>query len=215
MLKARIGGVELPAERALDMLERALLDDRDVIAALDLDWRTIRRALFVADRPKFALIDADAGEETGDESPAAQVDALMGAKTPDEIRAVAADVVRRQVARILRADVDRLDRRRPIVEFGLDSLMAVELVLSIEQQLAVKLPAMAVSEGASIDTLAERIAATLAGTEGAGAAGDGTRAAIDSLALRHVGRLDEATLDAVTNEMEGLVDVSLRHGAGS
>ena len=206
LLKARIGGAELSAERALDMLERALLDGRDVVAALDLDWRTIRRALAVAGKPKFALIEAEAGEESGDHLGAGDVRALIAAKTPDEIRAFVADVVRRQVAQILRADAERLDSRQPIVELGLDSLMAVELILSIEQQLAVKLPAMAINEGASINALAERIAATLLGERAAEPAENDTRATIDSLALRHIGRLDDATLDAATREMANSTD---------
>jgi acyl carrier protein len=66
-------------------------------------------------------------------------------------------------------DPERIDAHRSVNEFGMDSLMAMELAVSVEKRLGVQLPVMLLGEGPSITRLAERLVALLrapAGQEG-------------------------------------------------
>jgi aryl carrier-like protein len=55
-------------------------------------------------------------------------------------------------------DPMKLDERKSLFDVGMDSLMAIELASTLEESLEIKLPMMALSEGPTIQKLAERIA---------------------------------------------------------
>ena len=62
-----------------------------------------------------------------------------------------------EIEQILRLPREKLDVERSIFDLGMDSLMGMELVLAIEERFGVKLPVMALTEGANILRIAERI----------------------------------------------------------
>jgi acyl carrier protein len=53
---------------------------------------------------------------------------------------------------------EKLDENRSLMEVGMDSLMGVELMSSLENSLGISIPIMALSEGPTISRLAERLA---------------------------------------------------------
>ncbi|MHC1745064.1 MAG: aminotransferase class I/II-fold pyridoxal phosphate-dependent enzyme [Syntrophobacteraceae bacterium] len=65
--------------------------------------------------------------------------------------------LRETVARLVRIPADRIDPRKPLKTLGIDSLMTVELQLSIEKIAGASIPLEAVSVGASIADLAAHI----------------------------------------------------------
>lgn len=65
--------------------------------------------------------------------------------------------LRETVARLARIPIDRIDRCKPLKALGIDSLMTVELQLSIERIAGASIPLEAVSVGASIADLAAHI----------------------------------------------------------
>lgn len=69
----------------------------------------------------------DTGEEDGD-----LVSAVAG-KPRAEALTIITQALRREVSHILRMPVEQIDVERPLGELGLDSLMALELALSIER----------------------------------------------------------------------------------
>jgi acyl carrier protein len=77
--------------------------------------------------------------------------AEAGAGSGDRVAAI--------VARVLEAPAGRLDRRRPLTDLGLDSLMAVEVTTAIERELGVAVSLADVLEGLSIGALADVVAA--------------------------------------------------------
>ena len=62
-----------------------------------------------------------------------------------------------EAARVLRLPAAGMDRHRPLAEFGMDSLMAIELRLAIETRLRIDLPLMTLTEGTTFATLALRL----------------------------------------------------------
>ncbi len=77
--------------------------------------------------------------------------------SPEERRHALVERVREQAQRVLRLDSRKFDAEQPLIELGLDSLMAIELKNHIESQLGVRLPVVKILEGASARQLAERL----------------------------------------------------------
>ena len=85
---------------------------------------------------------------------------------------------------------ERVTPERSVLDLGMDSLMGMELGMAVEESFGVKLSIMAIAEGATVTTLAERIVDMLADESGANASGtQDAREEIAALAERHA--LDE------------------------
>ncbi|MEM7505812.1 MAG: SDR family NAD(P)-dependent oxidoreductase [Pseudomonadota bacterium] len=97
-----------------------------------------------------------------------------------------------ETARILRQPESEIDPYRPMTELGFDSLMAVDLKLSAEEELGISLPLMSLGEQLTIADLAIKVLARIRSGD---AAGDD---AVDDLMVRHVGvDLDQVDKDFV------------------
>jgi acyl carrier protein len=90
----------------------------------------------------------------------------------------------RELAAILRAPADEIDRQRPMSELGLDSLMVVELRLAVAHHLGIDLPLASIGDDTSLSTLAVTALAAL--RSGPLAAGPATFALESDLAQKHL-----------------------------
>src|SRR5262249_36478976 len=70
-------------------------------------------------------------------------------------------LLRDKLARVLGTSSDRLDGDRPLLQLGIDSLMAVELRNWLESELRVDLPIVELMRSPSLTGLAELLAARL------------------------------------------------------
>ena len=77
---------------------------------------------------------------------------------PEEALALLKTAVAEEAANILRLPAAGIDPLRPLSEMGMDSLMAVELRLALENRLRVDLPLMSLAEGTSVASIATRLA---------------------------------------------------------
>ncbi|QSQ15456.1 type I polyketide synthase [Myxococcus landrumensis] len=101
------------------------------------------------------LVPAGAGTAQG-----ARDEALLEAlrkATPEEGRARIEQLVREQMARVLRLDSARIDREAPLQSFGLDSLMGLELRNRLEAALGVPLPASLMWKHPTLAALGEHL----------------------------------------------------------
>ncbi|VTZ27546.1 hypothetical protein MPC1_5880004 [Methylocella tundrae] len=62
-----------------------------------------------------------------------------------------------EIAHILRLPVENLNRSKPLSEIGLDSLMAVELGVSLEERLSLEAPLSTSASGFNVGELADHI----------------------------------------------------------
>ncbi len=155
-LEERLGAGALDAREALGHLERLLAGDRACVAVADMDWKVLRAALPALRAPKFGEIAA--GSVGGDSAEnAIDLQALIADMSPDEVKALLVDLIAEQVGHVLRISPDKLDPRQSVFDLGMDSLMMLELRMRIEESFGTELPAIATTEGASINLLAERI----------------------------------------------------------
>lgn len=157
----RTGVVTMTASQALDHLEYLLLADVGAAAVAELDWRKLRSGLPILSTPRFEDIGQAGGGEAGVE--AEDIQALIDGLSPTEIRDLLVEMLSEELGHILRLPPDRIDPRQSIFDMGMDSLMALELKLAIEEKFGVDLPPMVLSEGGTVLYLAERIRDHLTG----------------------------------------------------
>jgi acyl carrier protein len=104
----------------------------------------------------FSEIRAKAGAPS-DESLTERLASL----DPDSALALLRTIVAEEAATILRLPTGGIDPLRPLSEMGMDSLMAVELRLTLESRLRVDLPLVSLAEGTSVASIAARLAGAL------------------------------------------------------
>jgi acyl transferase domain-containing protein/NADPH:quinone reductase-like Zn-dependent oxidoreductase/acyl carrier protein len=190
-LGSRMGGRALSAEEALETLESLIV--RGVVnhAWLDLEWGKLSKFLPSAAAPRFACFRHEAQDQSAQAGEARSIREQFEGLNHDQAVVLLKDHLAHSIASILRMDPAKLDPRKSLFDAGMDSLMAVELAAALEESLEVKLPMMALSEGPTIQKLAERIAVMI-GSE----TKDGT---------------EESPVDAVQDSLRTL---AAQHGAG-
>jgi acyl carrier protein len=207
-LTQRLGRPPLPAAQALDELERLLVRDESCTVA-DFDWKTLARLLPSAASHRFLLLNRQHGHAVGSED-TSDIRALIAGKTPEEVNAIVQALVMQEVAQILGIGADRIDPTRPLHDLGLDSLMAVELALGLEQRLGIQLPVMMLNESPTVEKVSRRIVERLLGD----AAGEGSPIAIDDvvagLAQQHGETATEEVVQQIAEDVKGLKQFGAR-----
>jgi phthiocerol/phenolphthiocerol synthesis type-I polyketide synthase C len=157
-LVGRLGGRALSAEEALRSLDTLLASPSSQLGFLELDWNVLRRFLPAAHAPKFSELahHQDGTGTTGQETTQDLRRRLMELPEGELLPAVT-DVVRGEIAQILRIAPERIEPGTSLFDMGMDSLMAVELATSIEGRLGIQLSALALSDTPTIERIAARI----------------------------------------------------------
>jgi acyl transferase domain-containing protein/NADPH:quinone reductase-like Zn-dependent oxidoreductase/acyl carrier protein len=108
----------------------------------------------------------------------------IAGRSESEARAITARLVAAEVARILRLPAEDVDTARPLDEMGMDSLMSLELRMSIEKRFGVELPVVAIGAGVAVNDLAMRL---IAGLSSATASPDGATETGQQMLAMHGG----------------------------
>ena len=153
LLAKQLGGQHMSGSAALDALPALLAAGRPVLGMAAVNWGALRKRLPVLQSPIFNEIGGPAGEEH------VEVDlrTLLAFCSPEEAQERATAMLIEEVARIMKLAPERIEPARPLTEFGMDSLMAVELRLAVEQRFGISVPLLALSEGATLSAMAARI----------------------------------------------------------
>ncbi len=160
-LQSRLGGEALNSDQALKLLEKIMLSDKAGAAVIDLDWGVIQRVMPAASSAKYEELKRHVKASDGDHYE--DIQTLIAHMGRAEIQELVTDLLLDEVEQILRLPRDKMDVEQSIFDLGMDSLMGMELVLAIEERFGVKLPVMALTEGANIQRIAEKITDQLAG----------------------------------------------------
>jgi phthiocerol/phenolphthiocerol synthesis type-I polyketide synthase C len=157
-LTRRLGAKPIPAAQALAGLPALLASGLPTIACADTNWGEARRFLPILATPLFADSRASASPDAADESLAER----LGSLDAETAFALLKTIVAEEAATILRLSAESIDPLRPLSELGMDSLMAVELRLALENRLRFELPLVALTEGTSVVSIATRLAGAVA-----------------------------------------------------
>jgi acyl carrier protein len=179
----------MKARTALDALAEALAfdggpgGDANVFIA-DVNWSAARSHLPLLNAPAYGGLTAgDAAADTASENGAVDLRELVSRLGADQARRAVVDILVEEVARVLRLPRDEVSRTKPLAEIGLDSLMAVELTLSLERRFTMDTPLSASAGASNVVDLAATILST-------GRQGEESFEIAAGLAKRHLEKAD-------------------------
>lgn len=151
-LATTLGTPPLSAAEVVDAMEKAVREGILSSHFFAIDWQRVS-SLPVATSRRFAEIWKEVGVDRTQN--VAVRDLLLG-KSKDEAVAILSDLVAGEIAKLMGMSVSELHVHRPVSDIGMDSLMVVELAVALEERIGLKIPAVSLSGGASIATMAER-----------------------------------------------------------
>ncbi|NYT36434.1 SDR family NAD(P)-dependent oxidoreductase [Allopusillimonas soli] len=161
-LQNRMGGSALPSSLALKALEAILLADASGLAVMEMDWKPIQRFMPAAGSPKFSDVArraADTQDDDGGEHFAHLMETLDDETLDEHVQ----DLIKGELANILRLPAARIDAHKSVYDMGLDSLLGVELMLALESRFGVRLPVMTLGETPTVAGLSGKLIAMLRG----------------------------------------------------
>ena len=209
-LEARIGGRSITSDEAMAALARVLAAGEAGEALFRVDWGAVARVIPAARSARYAeMRSRDAGEAQGSESGSLR-DEIM-ALPPDEARARVAEALRAEIGRILNLATAKIELDRQVLEMGLDSLMGMELRMTVEERFQVKLSVMMLAQGATVNSLAQRIVELMHADGEGGAAAAELVQRVAALAQAHAVEVSEQDLQAVA---QGASAPGIRAAAG-
>ncbi|WP_369173420.1 SDR family NAD(P)-dependent oxidoreductase [Streptomyces sp. R28] len=140
-----LGTSPLGSREALDALESLAASGTAVAGIGRYDWARMRAFLPALTTPRFAaLLPADG--ELGGHTRQDLVAALAGL-TAEEALTTVGGTLTEYLAQILQTNAARLDPKLPLQDYGVDSLMAAELLTTLRQRLDVEIPPLELLQG--------------------------------------------------------------------
>ena len=108
---------------------------------------------------------------------------------------------------MLSIGADRLDPARSLHDFGLDSLMAVELAMGLEQRFGIQLPVMMLSEAPTAEKVAQHIVERLcSGADQVDATADAVGDLVQRISQQHGESLEVEDIQQITAGVKRLQD---------
>jgi len=162
LLSKRIGKTALKAQSALLQVESYIRSDPGTVDAAvamvsELDWAAARH-LPVVRNALFEVILRTADQHTaGGDGNAMDLVAMIEGKSPQEAEDILYDLVAGEIAAILRVSKDTISRSKILKEIGLDSLMAVELGISFQQNTGFDMPLSGVADNTTVGDVARKL----------------------------------------------------------
>ncbi|PAT36632.1 type I polyketide synthase [Vandammella animalimorsus] len=209
-LAQRLGRAPMSAEQALTQLGRALRhgNGQPGFTPADFDWNALAPLLPGAQGSRFAALNRlrrDAGSAAQEQD----IRSLIASKTPEQVLRIVQELVAQQVAKTLGIAAERIAPERSLHDLGMDSLMAVELALGLEQRLGVQLPVMMLNDAPSVHSVSARIVTRLG--HGAGDdAHDVGIAQVAHIAAQHGEGLSAEDIEALSADARQLAQQGAR-----
>ncbi|HTO31721.1 MAG TPA: type I polyketide synthase [Pararhizobium sp.] len=162
LLSKRIGKTALKAQSALNQVESYIRSDPGTVDAAvamisELDWSAARN-LPVVRNALFEVILRTADQHSpGSDGKTMDLVAMIEGKSSQEAEDILYDLVAGEIAAILRVSKDTISRNKILKEIGLDSLMAVELGISFQQNTGFDMPLSGVADNTTVGDVARKL----------------------------------------------------------
>jgi acyl carrier protein len=160
-----------------------------------MGWAGMLAALPLLKGPTYAKL-AQLGRASGDGGEFEDLRGTLMALPADKAENRLVGFLTTEIARILRVPENALSASRSVSDFGMDSLMGVELGLAAQRVLGDDVPMMAISDDLSIRDIARKIVSHLHGGDAAQMTSLAANMAAQHLGENGVARLTEADPDA-------------------
>ncbi|MEU8196404.1 SDR family NAD(P)-dependent oxidoreductase [Microbispora amethystogenes] len=139
---AKAGIPPMPPARALDAVEAMLGEHADVAMVGRCDWGRLRQVLPGLRRPWLSLVLPPGAEEQGPDLPS-----LLAEMSHEQGYAYVTEQITRLLSTVMLVPADQIAGDRRLDEYGLDSLMATELLTSIRGRFGIDIPPMELMRG--------------------------------------------------------------------
>ncbi|WP_046300757.1 type I polyketide synthase [Mycobacterium sp. UM_Kg27] len=155
-------GIELITPRVgARILDRLLSQRIPSVVAITADWGRARRVSFGGRPPQmFADLGAEESGAGGGDVAESILTVLAATPEADRIGLIAA-TVRRLVADVFDCDVTDFETNDMLDDIGLDSMMAMDFRVRINEMFSIDLPLLEILRGVSVNSLADRVLAEL------------------------------------------------------
>lgn len=165
-LSQRLGRSALSANEALDGLEALLrCDPHDVRhAAMQfarVDWSMARKELRTVNTPLFKKLQLDDAAGDGGSIAAAELLNQLRELPDEEVQVRLGDLMAESITRTLRLPAGEIDRNRALSEFGMDSLMMLELRMAVEEKMGIEIPLMSLTSSLTVTDISKRLTTML------------------------------------------------------
>lgn len=152
---ARQGYQVFSPEQALDVLDVALRQQRTTVMAARVDWtRWATASPTGAMSRRFGGFAAVLPHPSGGSQRSSATAAAVDLSDPEMRHERLEAYLRQKIARVLGASPASIEGDKPLTEFGLDSLIAVELMTAIRVDLGVEVPVVKLLDGITMNGLA-------------------------------------------------------------
>lgn len=203
-LTQRLGAAPLTSAAALKTLDRLLIDKGGTRAVADFEWATLARTLPSARAARFSLLNRHA-QGVGSAEDSRDFRVLIAEKSVDEVSELVRKLVTQEVAQILCISPERIEPNRSLHDLGMDSLMAVELALGMEQRFGIPLPVMMLSEGITVVRVTAVIVDKVIGKEAQEPPSvHAVSTLVEGLARQHGEQITEEDLERTTRDARSL-----------
>lgn len=152
LLENTLGTPALASDDVLNAMETVISAREPSSHFFAIDWSRVQK-LPVVREARFEGIWKRMGHSAVQSVSMAE---LLSGKSTEEAVATLADLIAQEVAKLMGISVKELNVHQPISDIGMDSLMVVELAVALEERIGLKIPAVSLSGGATIQTMAER-----------------------------------------------------------
>jgi acyl transferase domain-containing protein/ubiquinone/menaquinone biosynthesis C-methylase UbiE/acyl carrier protein len=194
-----VGVKSLPAPQLLRILGALLRYEAVQVGVGHIDWPQLAKVHLFHVSPRLAhLTEATSGDD-GEAESAALVDILL-ALPSEERQQLLSTHIRDQLARLLGMSPAKLHIDEPLLNLGVDSLMAVEIGNQVQAMVGVDVPAMKFMEGLSISGLSAYVLEQLSEQPAAAAAAP-VSAEPSQQILEQVERMSDEEVDVLLQEM--------------
>ena len=207
-LAARAGVRAMKAQDALRHLGQILAsasqtaEDDAVVAIAPIDWVKARKNLTLLSSPSYRMLTSREAAMT-DGTGQIDVATLVASTTTDVARLQIGGMIVDEIARILRLPREDVARTTSLADIGLDSLMAVELALSLSSRFKLDTPIATTASTFTVNELADHIIKVAAGRI------SGADAIAETMINNHL------SANAETADVRPSAERSLRAAAGS
>lgn len=182
-LEQRLGSAPLPVARALEQLDQAFVGDAASKGLANFDWNVLSRILPSSSGVRFQVLNRSL-KDRDNSSESLDIRDLIAGKSLEETTAIVRDLVVHEVSQILCIGADRIEPGRSLHDLGMDSLMAVELALGLEQRFGIQLPVMMLNDSPTADKVSKIIIEKLTGNT-SDAESDRSTAVVEAIARQH------------------------------
>ncbi len=211
-LAKRLGRPPLLAAQAMDQLPMAMLSSNAVLTVANFDWHALVGSLPSSQSPRFEVLNRDYNESS-QRAGAEDLRALIAGKSAEEVSAVIRQMIIEEIAQVLCIKPERIEPGKSLHELGMDSLMAVELALGLEQRFAIQLPVMMLNDAPTADKVTARIVEKLMGEDDDSKDGSSVGDQVAALAQQHGEEVSAEELEDIASQVNSLAAGTTRLSA--